>query len=480
MIKIYGEKYEKIIKEIAERTLEKFGNTESDAEVEITVCGEEEIKELNKEKRGIDKVTDVLSFQNLEKIKLPLNAEDYPTDINPEDGSVIIGEIFICEKKVSEQAEEYGHSEEREVAFLTCHGMLHLLGFDHNDKKSEEEMNGLCEEIITNAGYMRGEGKQEKTTDDADKNYCEEETKAETGKDFRSGFVAIMGRPNAGKSTLINTIVGEKVAIVSWKPQTTRNKILGVYNKPDRQIIFIDTPGLHKPRNALGEYMMKSAKTAYEGVDCVLYVIDAEKGYDDNDKRHILSFINGGEKVIVAVNKTDHVTKEKVFGILTELNKLQKLVAVVPISALRKRNIEPLIEEISKLLSDNIKYYDDDQYTDKNMRFMASEIIREKALRLLDKEVPYGIGVDITEYSIREDGIININADIICEKAAHKPIILGKGGSMLKKIATYARQDIEGITGNKVFLTVFVKVRDEWRGSTSIMKELGYDTKNPD
>ena len=171
MIKIYGEKYEKIIKEIAERTLEKFGNTESDAEVEITVCGEEEIKELNKEKRGIDKVTDVLSFQNLEKIKLPLNAEDYPTDINPEDGSVIIGEIFICEKKVSEQSEEYGHSEEREVAFLTCHGMLHLLGFDHNDKKSEEEMNGLCEEIITNAGYTRGEGKQEKTTDDADKNY---------------------------------------------------------------------------------------------------------------------------------------------------------------------------------------------------------------------------------------------------------------------------------------------------------------------
>ena len=150
MIKIYGEKYEKIIKEIAERTLEKFGNTESDAEVEITVCGEEEIKELNKEKRGIDKVTDVLSFQNLEKIKLPLNAEDYPTDINPEDGSVIIGEIFICEKKVSEQAEEYGHSEEREVAFLTCHGMLHLLGFDHNDKKSEEEMKELVGDFKTN------------------------------------------------------------------------------------------------------------------------------------------------------------------------------------------------------------------------------------------------------------------------------------------------------------------------------------------
>lgn len=471
MIEIYGEFYSDVMKKTAEAALKHFGNEPSDVSAEITVVDEEEIRELNRDNRGIDKATDVLSFQNLEEVKLPVKAEDYPSEVNFEDGSVIIGEIYVCRERAEKQAEEYGHSAAREAAFLTCHGMLHLLGFDHTEPESEKEMNDLCEEILSSVGFTR--------------DYVPDETTAEaTGEkenaEFRSGFVAIMGRPNAGKSTLINTLVGEKVAIVSWKPQTTRNKILGVCNRPGSQIIFIDTPGLHKPRNALGEYMMKSAKTASEGVDCVLYVVDAEKGYDENDKKHLLSFINSGEKVIVAVNKIDHVTKEKVFGILTELNKLQKLSAVVPVSALRNRNTEPLVTEIEKLLTDHIKYYDDDQYTDKNMRFMTAEIIREKALRLLDKEVPYGIGVDVTEYAVREDGLINISADVICEKAAHKPIILGKGGAMIKKISTYARQDLEDMTGSKVFLTLFVKVRDEWRGSTSIMKELGYDAKNPD
>ena len=289
-----------------------------------------------------------------------------------------------------------------------------------------------------------------------------------------------MGKPNAGKSTLINTIVGEKVAIVSWKPQTTRNKILGIYNEENCQIIFIDTPGLHKPKNNLGTYMMKTASSALEGVDCVLYVVDCEKGYDEKDKFNIVSYVNSGLKVIVAVNKVDHVTKEKVFEILTALNELTKLSAVVPISALRNRNIEPLKEEIKKLLTDTVKYYDDEQFTDRNMRFMASEIIREKALRLLDKEVPYGIGVDVRDYFVRDDGIIEINADIICEKPAHKPIILGKGGSMIKKIATYARQDIENMTGSKVFITLFVRVKTDWRDSDLVMKDLGYDPKNPD
>lgn len=469
MIEVYGDFYSDVMERTAEAALKHFGNKPTDVSVEITVTDEEEIRELNRDNRGIDKPTDVLSFQNIAEVKLPIKKEDYPSEINFEDGSVIIGEIYVCREKAEKQAEEYGHSTAREVAFLTCHGMLHLLGFDHTEPETEKQMNDLCEEILTDAGFTR------------DYVYIEaEEKKEEENKEFKSGFVAIMGRPNAGKSTLINTLVGEKVAIVSWKPQTTRNKILGICNREGSQIIFIDTPGLHKPRNALGEYMMKSAKTASEGVDCVLYVIDAEKGYDENDKKHILSFINDGEKVVVAVNKIDHVTREKVFGILTELNKLQKLAAVVPVSALRNRNTEPLIEEIEKLLTDHIKYYDDEQYTDKNMRFMAAEIIREKALRLLDKEVPYGIGVDVTEYSVRENGVIYICADVICEKAAHKPIILGKGGEMIKKISTYARQDLENMTGSKVFITLFVKVRDEWRGSTSIMKELGYDAKNPD
>lgn len=469
MIRIYGD-YEDVIEKVIKSTAKRLDFDAEDIDVEVSITDEEEIRTLNKETRNIDKVTDVLSFQNIENVTLPLVKEDYPDDINGEDDSVMLGEILICEEQAKRQAEEYGHSIEREIGFLTCHGMLHLLGFDHQDEAGEKEMNTLCEEILSDAGYTRDYVLEEK----------EEEKIEETAREFRSGFVAVMGKPNAGKSTLINTIVGEKVAIVSWKPQTTRNKILGIYNEKNYQIIFIDTPGLHKPKNHLGEYMMKTASTALDGVDCVVYVVDCEKGYDEKDKFNIVSYVNSGLKVIVAVNKVDHVTREKVFEILTELNKLDKLTAVVPVSALRGRNIEPLKDEIKKLLTDTIKYYPDEQYTDRNMRFMAAEIIREKALRLLDKEVPYGIGVDIREYKMRDSGIIDINADIICEKAAHKPIILGKGGSMIKKIATYARQDLEEMTGSKIFLTLFVRVKDDWRGSDFIMKELGYDTKNPD
>ena len=473
MIKIYTEEYFDVINKTVKGVLKRFETEEDNVDVEISVVTEEEIRELNKEMRDKDSVTDVLSFQNIEEIGLPVLPEEYdgPEEINFEDGSVILGEICICEQRAKEQAEEYGHSLSREIAFLTCHGMLHLLGFDHQSPEEEKEMMELTEEILRSVGYVReGEEVEE-----------EKEPEKKEKKEFHSGFVAIMGRPNAGKSTLINTIVGEKVSIVSWKPQTTRNRILGIYNEEDCQIVFIDTPGLHKPRNTLGEYMMKSAKIATEGVDCLLYVIDAEKGYDENDKSRLISYINEGEKVIAVVNKTDHVTKEKVMGILGELSKMENLTAVVPVSALRKRNIDPLLGEIKKLLSDTIKYYPDEQYTDRNMRFMTAEIIREKALRLLDKEVPYGIGVEVRSYDVKEDGsLISVDADIVCEKAAHKPIILGKGGAMIKKISTYARQDLEDMTGTKVFMNLFVKVKDEWRASQIVMKELGYDPKNPD
>ena len=461
MIKIYDESnYRELISKTVFAGLKKLDTNYEDIDVEISLVSEEKIQELNREERKIDSVTDVLSFQSIPEIKVPVIKADYPMDINGEDNSVIIGEIFICEKRAAEQAIEYGHSVEREIAFLTCHGLLHLLGFDHEEKEGEEEMMNLTEKILDTVGLGV--------------NKIQEDNVGE----FKSGFVAVMGKPNAGKSTLVNTIVGEKVAIVSWKPQTTRDKIMGIYNESNYQIVFLDTPGIHTPKNALGKYMMKSVSSALEGVDCIVYVVDCEKGYDDKDKINIVSYINAGHSVIVAVNKVDHVTQEKVFEILSELNKLQNIKAVVPVSALRGRNIEPLKAEIKKLLKDNIKYFAEDQYTDKNMRFMTAEIIREKALRLLDKEVPYGIGIDVREYSYVEGkDLIEINADIICEKAAHKPIILGKGGNMIKKISTYARQDIEAMTGSKVYIKLFVRVKDDWRSSDSIMKDLGYDNK---
>ncbi|NLL56748.1 MAG: GTPase Era [Clostridiales bacterium] len=461
MIKTYGDEYRDIIEKVVKITIEKHQSNYKDIDVEINLVDNEEIRILNKRTRNIDKVTDVLSFQNIQNLRFPIDTSKYLTEINPQDNSLMLGEIFICLDKALEQAIEYGHSIEREIGFLTCHGLLHLLGYDHNLGADSEKMEKITEEIMKEANLER-----EKSDNKSQM----------AATDFKSGFVAIMGKPNAGKSTLINTLVGEKVAIVSWKPQTTRNKILGIYNEPSYQIIFIDTPGLHKPKNSLGKYMMRAANSALDGIDCLLYLIDAEKQFDQKDKENIAIYLDADIKVIAVVNKVDRVTKEKVFGILTELKNFAKLQAVVPISALRGRNIEPLKEEIKKLLTDHIKYYDKDQYTDKNMRFIASEIIREKALRLLNMEVPYGIGVDITKYQMRESGdIIDIDADIICEKAAHKPIILGKGGSMIKNIGTYARQDLENITGSKVFLTLFVKVRTEWRENSLVLKELGYD-----
>ena len=462
MIDIFAEKYREELLSAAQGVCRKLKVSTDDIGVEINIVDEEEIRSLNKEQRNIDKVTDVLSFQNLPDVRFPFVKDDYADDINPEDDSVFLGEIFICQKRAEEQAKEYDHTIERELSFLCCHGMLHLFGYDHDTEEKEKVMNDLCESVLSEIGQTRDKGYEEKK---------EEE--------FRSGFVTLMGRPNAGKSTLLNTIVGEKVSIVSWKPQTTRNKIKGIYNEPGYQIIFIDTPGLHKPRNSLGDYMMKTAASATEGIDCIVYLIDGEKGFLPDDKENITQYVASGFRVIVVVNKVDHITKEKVMSILTEINGMTGITAVVPLSALRDRNVKPLIEEIKKLLSDTIKYYDEDSYTDKNMRFITAEIIREKALRLLDQEVPYGIGVDVREYSYREGGdIIDINADIICEKQAHKPIILGKGGSMIKKIATYARQDLEEIAGAKIFLTLFVRVKDDWRENESVMRSIGYDKKD--
>lgn len=455
MIKIYSENsedYKEIITLSALAVLKHFDIKQEQIDVEINIVSAQKIQEINKSFREIDSITDVLSFPTIEA-KLPLKIEDYPLDINPENNCLMLGEVFICAERAIEQAKEYEHSIEREMSFLICHGMLHLLGFDHNNKEKEDEMQKIQDEILDN---------EMKVTRDAEP--------------FSSGFVAIMGRPNSGKSTLTNAIVGEKVSIVSWKPQTTRNKILGIYNDKNTQIVLIDTPGLHSPKNNLGKFMMKSARAALDGVDAVIYIIDGEKGIDDKDKRNIESYLNNEQKVIVAVNKIDHIMKEKVFEIMTSLGEFKNLEAIIPISALKGKNVDKVLVEIKKLLTDTIQYYPNDIYTDKNMRFMAAEIIREKALRLLDQEVPYGIGVDIKKYELRKgDKIIDIDADIICEKPAHKPIILGKGGSMIKKLATYARQDIEEMTGKKVFITVYVKVKEDWRGSDFIMKELGYD-----
>jgi len=296
-------------------------------------------------------------------------------------------------------------------------------------------------------------------------------------KGFKSGFIGIAGLANAGKSTLINSLVGEKVAIVSWRPQTTRNKILGIANGENYQLVLVDTPGIHKVKNNLGKYMMQAVEQTVKGVDAVLYVIDASKGLQKED----YEFIETNSKklpIIVALNKEECVTKDTLFQSLDKLNKVEGIEAVIPISAKKQDNLDTLRDEILKVIPYGEKMYPDDMYTECSMNFMTTEIIREKAMYLLDKEIPYGIGVYINKFQEREDQpICDIDADIICERQSHKAIIIGKNGEMLKKIASQAREDIEKMVGCKVFLTLYVKVKTEWRDNDLVLKELGYDIK---
>lgn len=460
MIEVFCEKHSAVIKATAEKVLRRFDINSEEVDAEIDFLPDEEMKNLNLETRGVDAVTDVLSFQSAE-FSLPFIKEEYD-DINPETGAVILGEIYISENKAEEQAEEYGHSLERELSFLTCHGMLHLLGFDHIDPDDAEEMEALQREIL---GERRLTGE---STDDKN------ETEEKGG--FKFGTVAVLGRPNAGKSTFVNAAVGEKVSIVSWKPQTTRNKILGIYTDKKAQIVFADTPGLHAPKNKLGKFMMRGVTSALEESDAVLYFIDAEKGFKEEDGANIARY---AEKlpVVVAVNKVDAVERREVAEILAKLNSLP-VKEVVPTSALKGKNVAEVVKVLTELLPEGEKVFDDDEYTTRDMRFTVCEIVREKALRLLDKEIPYGIGVEVNKYEVKQNGVIEIDADVIVEKQNHKAIVLGKGGSMIKKIATYARQDLENITGAKIFITLWVRVRDAWRDSDAILGELGYTKKN--
>lgn len=476
MIEYYDIPYKSVAK-VLEAALERLGILEEDVSAEIASLPDESIHTLNREERGVDSVTDVLSFPAQEKITFPFDKKGY-SDTDPETGAVLLGEVYIARGRAAEQAKEYRHSAAREYAFLALHGFLHLTGFDHVDEEGRAEMENLQSEILTAAGVGRDYTEEPEVPVFDDETTDGEASDGAENLPFRSGFAAILGRPNAGKSTLINAVVGEKVAIVSWKPQTTRNKISGILNGRNLQIVFVDTPGIHAPRNKLGNFMMRSVKAAEDGVDAVVYVIDAEKGIDEADMARIKD-ISARVPTVAAVNKVDGVTREAVAAILSELNSVKDLKAVVPISALKGKNVSVLISEVEKLMPAGAKYYPDDVYTDRNMRFMASEIIREKALRLLDKEIPYGIAVAVNKYEYRPSGTLEIDADVICQKAAHKPIILGKNGSMIKKIAEYARQDLEAMTGDKILLTLWVRVKKDWRDDDVILANLGYD-KNKD
>ncbi|MBQ9990305.1 MAG: GTPase Era [Lachnospiraceae bacterium] len=294
---------------------------------------------------------------------------------------------------------------------------------------------------------------------------------------YKSGFVTLIGRPNVGKSTLMNSLIGQKIAITSHKPQTTRNRIQTVYTDERGQIVFLDTPGIHKAKNKLGNYMVHAAKRTISEVDVILWLVEASTFIGRGD-RHILEQLKTvNTPIILVINKIDTVKKEEVFGIIDIYRRELDFAQIVPVSALKKKNTEVLIDCIMKYLPYGVPFYDEDTVTDQPQRQIAAELIREKVLKCLDEEIPHGVAVAIDSMKWR-GRICHIDATIVCEKDSHKGMIIGKQGQMLKKIGSLARPEIEDMLECQVNLQLWVRVKKDWRDSDFLLKNFGYNPKD--
>ncbi|MBR5219307.1 MAG: GTPase Era [Clostridia bacterium] len=294
---------------------------------------------------------------------------------------------------------------------------------------------------------------------------------------FLSGFIAIVGRPNAGKSTLLNKLTGEKIAIISSKPQTTRNKILGILTEDDYQVVFVDTPGIHRAKNRLGEYMNKMVTSAIDEVDAALLIADATREIGTPEELLIKELKDKKIPTVLVINKTDAVAKETLLPLIEQFTSMHSFESVLLISAKQGDGVAEVMEEIKKYLPEGPMYYPDDMITDKTEREIAAEIVREKLLRLLDKEIPHGTAVETASMK-EDDNIIRIEVNIYCEKSTHKAIIIGKNGAMLKRIGSYAREDMEKFFGKKIYLQTWVKVKDDWRNNNFMLKNFGFSEQS--
>ncbi len=290
----------------------------------------------------------------------------------------------------------------------------------------------------------------------------------------KTGFIAIVGRPNVGKSTLLNSILGEKVAIVSSKPQTTRNRITGIHTVGDNQYVFLDTPGIFRPRNTLGDYMVKTANTTMQDADAVILVADVTRAPADVEENVISYLKKSGVPGVLVLNKIDLCRREQIAETIAAYAARHDFAAVVPISAKNGKNVDEVLEECEQFLSESNFFFPEDIVTDQSERLLAAEIIREKILRTVNKEIPHGVAVVIEDF--KEEGkLISIRAEIYCEKASHKGIIVGKNGEVLKRVGSYAREDLEKLLGTKVYLNLWVKVKENWRDSARGLTDAGYD-----
>lgn len=292
----------------------------------------------------------------------------------------------------------------------------------------------------------------------------------------KTGFIAIVGLANAGKSTLLNALIKQKVSIVSPKPQTTRDSIMGIWTDDDSQIVFVDTPGFLQSKNALGDYMLRSIDNAVTDVDCIMVVIDGHDGISDRELAQIAKYKKQSAPIVVVVTKIDIVQAEKLMPQLAKLNEIEGIAEVYCVSARRNRGVEELKQALKKYLTGTEVYFEEDDVTDRSQRYLVCEIIREKVLLGCENEVPHGVGVQLNKMQC-ENGSWDIDATVLVEKASHKPIVLGKHGAMIKEIGIHARESIQKLLEAPVYLTLWVKVKEDWRNNPSVLNELGYTSR---
>ena len=440
--------------------------------VDVLLTNDEGIREINLEQREIDAATDVLSFPMLELTPGTPPDGTGEDEEDPETGLCPLGDMVISVERAKAQAAEFGHSVERELAYLTVHSVLHLLGYDHLDEGPEKaRMRAREEAILEGIGVTRDQ--------------FDETLNAPLAPDMpeevpvkRCGMVTLCGRPNVGKSTLTNALVGEKVAIVSNKPQTTRNRICGVLTRGEDQFVFLDTPGLHRAANRLGDYMVGVVKKSVADVDAVLLLVEPIANVGGPERELIEQIKKLNVPSVLVVNKIDTVEKPQLLAVMEAYHQVHEFTAIVPISAKRRDGLEELLDLLSSFLPEGPQLFPRDAVTDQPERQICAEIVREKLLYCLDKEIPHGTAVEVTKFSERENGILDLHVTIYCEKASHKGIIIGKQGTMLKKISTMAREDVERFMGTKVYLETWVKVKENWRDNLNLIRNLGFDERD--
>ena len=440
--------------------------------VDVLLTTDEGIREINLEQRQIDAATDVLSFPMLELTPGTPPDGTGEDELDPETGLCPLGDMVISVDRAKAQAEEFGHSVQREIAYLAVHSVLHLLGYDHLDEGPQKaRMRAREEDILEELGITRDHWNEE-----LDAPLTEEAPEEVPVK--RCGMITLCGRPNVGKSTLTNALVGEKVAIVSSKPQTTRNRICAVLTRGENQFVFLDTPGLHKAANRLGDYMVDVVKKSVADVDAVLLLVEPIAHVGGPEKELIQQIKGMKVPSVLVINKIDTVEKGQLLAVMEAYSKEHDFTAILPISAKRKEGLEELLDLAATFLPEGPQLFPRDVVTDQPERQICAEIVREKLLYCLDKEIPHGTAVEVTKFSERESGIIDLHVTIYCEKSSHKGIIIGKQGSMLKKISTMAREDVERFMGTKVYLETWVKVKENWRDNLNLIRNFGFDSRD--